>query len=36
LGLDGKWARINPGLEVPDERTEYVVSWVESDKIDYN
>ena len=36
LGLDGKWARMNPGLEIPDERTEYVVSWVESDKIGYN
>ena len=36
LGLDGKWVRMNPGLEVPDERTEYVVSWVESDKIGYN
>jgi nitroreductase len=36
LGLDGKWALMNPGLEVLDERTEYVVSWIESDKIDYN
>jgi nitroreductase len=36
LGLDGQWAGMNPGLEIPDERTEYVVSWVESDKIGYN
>jgi len=35
-GLHGKWVGINPGLEIPDERTEYVVSWVEADEIGYN
>ena len=35
-GREGKWAWINPGLEIPDERTEYVVSWVESNEIGYN
>ena len=29
LGLDGKWALMNPGLETLDEGAEYVVSWVE-------
>jgi nitroreductase len=27
LGLDGKWRVANPGLPIPDEATEYVVSW---------
>jgi nitroreductase len=27
LGLDGKWHIANPGLAVPDDATEYVVSW---------
>jgi nitroreductase len=36
LGLDGKWVQMNPGLKIPDEHTEYVVSWVESDEIGYN
>jgi len=35
-GLDGQWAVMNPRIDIPDERTEYVVSWVESDKIGYN
>jgi hypothetical protein len=29
LGLAGGWVVRNPGLETLDERTEYVVSWVE-------
>lgn len=29
LGLAGQWVGMNPGLETPDERTEYVVSWAE-------
>jgi nitroreductase len=36
LSLDGKWEQMNPGLETPDEHIEYVVSWVEVDKIGYN
>jgi nitroreductase len=28
LGLGGRWVRLDPGLERPDERTEYTVSWV--------
>jgi hypothetical protein len=28
LGLSGRWARLDPGLEKPDERTEYTVSWI--------
>jgi nitroreductase len=36
LDLEGQWAGMNPGLEIADERCEYVVSWVESDKIGYN
>lgn len=35
-GLAGKWERMNPGLETPDARTEYVVSWVAADKMGYN
>jgi nitroreductase len=35
-GLDGKWAEMNPGLETPDEGSEYVVSWAEADRIGYN
>jgi hypothetical protein len=30
LGLSGAWTRVEPGLEKPDERTEYTVSWVAS------
>ena len=36
LGLGGKWVQMKPGLEIPDERTDYEVSWVESDEIGYN
>jgi Putative TM nitroreductase len=36
LGLAGCWAEIPPGLETSPDHAEYVVSWVESDKMGYN
>lgn len=28
LGLEGRWATLNPGLEIPDQAVEYFLSWV--------
>ncbi|OCA84542.1 nitroreductase [Bacillus sp. FJAT-27225] len=28
LGIKGSWAKVNPGLEVPNVHTEYIASWV--------
>jgi len=28
IGLEGKWSSREPGIEKPDNMTEYIVSWV--------